>query len=140
MMDLKLLTAELKRDEGFRAKVYTCSAGKLTVGYGWNLEASEMPERIADALLSVSISNALIEATNFNWFFPLSDVRQRVILNMLMNLGYARFCGFKKMIAALEISDYDEAANQMEDSLWFKQVGDRAVRLVAMMENDCNDN
>jgi hypothetical protein len=40
------------------------------------------------------------------------------------------------MIAAIEAGDYTEAANQMMDSKWFGQVGERASRLMYMMEFD----
>jgi lysozyme len=52
---------------------------------------------------------------------------------MLFNLGYGGVMKFGKFIAALTIGDYDEAADQMLDSLWAKQVKTRAVRLAKMM-------
>jgi lysozyme len=53
---------------------------------------------------------------------------------MIFNIGMPRFKQFKKMIAALEEGDWSEAANQMMDSKWAKQVGKRAERLRDMME------
>lgn len=132
-MNFNQLTDELKRDEGFESRVYTCSAGKQTVGYGWNLEDMDMPEHIAELLLQHAIGKALEEAEKFPWFFELSESRQRVIINMIYNLGINRFKGFKKMIAAIERKEYFEAAAQMKDSLWYRQVGDRARRLIEMM-------
>jgi lysozyme len=53
---------------------------------------------------------------------------------MIFNLGLPRFLGFKKMIQALCEDDYAEAAEQMLDSLWSKQVGKRAKVLAEIME------
>ena len=55
---------------------------------------------------------------------------------MVYNIGHNGVSKFKKMIAAIEAKDWDEAANQMQDSKWYNQVAFRAVRLVAMMRSD----
>ena len=60
---------------------------------------------------------------------------QEIIGNMMFNLGLKRLGGFRKMKAAVEIGDYKEAAEQMKDSRWYRQVKTRAVRLVRRMEN-----
>ena len=49
---------------------------------------------------------------------------------MSFQLGKPRLSKFKKMIAAVEAEDYQEMANQMEDSLWYKQTTNRAQRLI----------
>jgi lysozyme len=53
--------------------------------------------------------------------------------NMMFNLGYPRFCKFKKMIKAVKDEDWLEAAEQMQDSRWYKQVTNRADRLILRM-------
>ena len=136
MIDIPKLTEELKCDEGFRDKVYKCSASKLTIGYGFNLEDNSFPERIAADLLSHNIGQCIAECENFVWFYSLSPVRKRVIINMVFNLGATGVAKFKKMIAAIEAGDWDEAANQMQDSKWYNDVGFRAVRLINMMRSD----
>ena len=40
---------------------------------------------------------------------------------------------FKKMLLAVEKQDWDEAANQMLDSRWSKQVGNRSKELADIM-------
>jgi lysozyme len=134
-IDIEKLADELKRDEGFRDTVYTCSAGKQTIGYGHNIEDNPIPERVCEVLLHHDIGNALRECERFPWFYVLDDVRKRVIVNMIFNIGARGVSNFRKMIAALEAGDYDEAATQMIDSKWYRQVGDRAERLVAMMRD-----
>ena len=58
---------------------------------------------------------------------------QLIIANMMFNLGYPRMSKFKKMKLAVDNSDWKEAAIQMEDSLWFRQVTNRAKRLIDRM-------
>lgn len=135
-IDLKLLSDELKRDEGFRDTVYTCSAGKLTVGFGHNIQDNPIPEYIAEQLLGYDIAAAIRDCEQFDWFYGLSDVRKRVIVNMVFNIGASGVSRFRKMIAAIENEYYETAGAEMKDSKWYRQVGARAERLVSMMRND----
>ena len=60
----------------------------------------------------------------------LPEEIQHVLANMSFQLGKPRLSKFKNMIAAVEADDYQEMANQMEDSRWFKQTKNRAQRLI----------
>ena len=66
-------------------------------------------------------------------FTSLPDDAQLIIANMMFNMGLPRLSKFKKMKAAVEAGDWDEAANQMEASRWFRQVPNRAQRLIDRM-------
>jgi len=134
MIDLEKMTAELKRDEGYRDTVYHCSAGKLTIGYGHNVEDNPIPEQIAEKLLHHDIGQALAECERFPWFYPLDGVRKRVIINMVFNMGAGSVSTFRRMITAIENEEWIKASEEMQDSLWFRQVGARAERLCHMME------
>lgn len=133
MIDIEKLANDLKIDEGFRECVYTCSAGKLTVGYGHNIEDNPLPEVIAEKLLHHDIGQALAECERFPWFFELNDERKVVIINMVFNLGVSGVSKFKNMIAAIYDGDYELASAEMMDSKWATQVGRRAVRLANEM-------
>ena len=78
---------------------------------------------------------ALESCEEFKWFHALDEVRQRVIINMVFNLGYAGVCKFKKMIAAIEDKNYTKASDEMVNSRWYDQVGERAQRLCYMMRH-----
>jgi len=134
MIDISSLKGELKRDEGFEPRVYTCSAGKQTIGYGWNFEDNDLPVRIANELLEYAIMEKIVQLSNHQWFCELDDARKKLITNMAFNIGVNGVLRFKKMIAAIEAKDYDLAADEMKDSKWYKQVGDRAKRLVVVMK------
>lgn len=133
MMNLNSLRENLKRDEGFEPRVYSCSANKLTVGYGWNLEDNDMPEHIAVQLLDYVVMQKLASLSNYQWFCELNDNRQQAIVNMAFNIGVNGVLKFKNMIAAIEDKDYERAAMEMVDSKWYRQVGNRASRLVDVM-------
>ena len=101
-IDIPQLKEELKLDEGFRECVYKCSAGKLTIGYGHNVEDNPIPEAFADQLLGYDIAGALAQCERFDWFFDLDDVRKRVIINMVFNLGYNGVSKFTAGVASPE--------------------------------------
>ena len=131
------LINQLKRHEGFRSKPYRCTAGKLTIGIGRNLDDKGISEDEAMYMLLVDIQDAtndLIRAKPDVWEKLKSDsVRQCVLINMCFNLGISRLLQFKKMWAAIEAGSYAEAADEMLDSRWATQVGERALELSDMM-------
>ena len=136
-MNKEKLIEELKRDEGVELRPYKCSAGFLTLGVGRNIEERGITMDESDYLLANDITICEEEATRvFKWYDTLSDVRQRVILNMIFNLGLTKLLNFKKFLAAMEAEDWEEAGKQMLDSRWAKQVGNRADRLEQMIVNE----
>jgi lysozyme len=135
-MNKEKLIEELKRDEGVELRPYKCSAGFLTLGVGRNIEERGITMDESDYLLANDITICEEEATRvFKWYDTLSDVRQRVVLNMIFNLGLTKLLNFKKFLAAMEAEDWEEAGKQMLDSRWAKQVGNRADRLEQMIVN-----
>lgn len=125
----------IRQHEGLRLKPYRCTAGKLTIGYGHNLDDNGISERQADDLLLndlVDVEEELL--CNLKRFEELDEIRQAVLLDMSFNLGWPRLSGFKKTLAYMEAGDYKNAAHEMLDSQWARQVGERANRLSRMME------
>jgi lysozyme len=55
---------------------------------------------------------------------------------MRINLGLGGLLSFKKMIKALKENNFEEAANEMENSKWYHQVGRRSDHLVQMMKEN----
>jgi lysozyme len=60
---------------------------------------------------------------------------QEICVNMMFNLGRPRFSKFKKTINYLEEHNWKEAGKEARDSLWYKQVGNRAERLCSRLES-----
>ena len=134
-MDKQRLFKQLRTHEGVEKFPYKCTAGYLTIGVGRNIEERGLLDDEIDFLLDNDINIAIDEvAATYDWFFNLSEVRQRVIIDMVFNLGLPRFAQFKNMIAAIEAEDFVQASNEMMDSRWAQQVGLRASRLAEMME------
>jgi len=124
---------QIKRDEGFRGNVYQCTAGANSIGYGRNLDANPLTEEEAEYLLDNDLKKVAKECQQFAFYQSLSPERRAVIINMVFNLGLTRFNKFKKLKAALFIGEYKRAADEMLDSSWAVQVGDRAIRLADIM-------
>jgi len=128
------LLETLKRHEGFRRLPYRDSVGKLTIGYGRNLDDVGVSEDEAEAMLVNDMTEAMLWCAAKLAYWPrLSPLRKKVLGNMRFNLGARGLLGFKRMHAALERGDYQAAANEMADSRWYWQVGGRAVALIAAM-------
>ena len=131
--DRAVLQAELEQDEGVRSTMYQDSRGFWTVGIGHNLSIPQSKFTIA-ALFEDDCNGAEASLdSRFPWWRQLDPVRQRVMLNMLFNLGGAALAGFPRFLEAMEAGNFEEAAVQMMDSEWAKQVGARATRLRDMV-------
>lgn len=131
-MEMKRLTKQLEVDEGRRKRIYldTASPPKWTGGVGRNLTDRGFSDDEIDLMLANDIALAEKDARSLvPGFDSLDDVRQEVLVNMSFNLGKSRLAGFKKFLAAVNAGRFAEAASEMENSAWFRQVGQRAVRL-----------
>ena len=136
-MEAKIIAKRLiEQHEGLRLVPYKCSAGKLTIGYGHNLDDNGIDKTMAVHMLNEDVANTCFELDKYYWFNPLSTVRKAVMIDMCFNLGLPRFLKFKKMIAALNAGNYPLVANEMLDSKWAKQVGKRAEDLALMMRDN----
>ena len=119
--------------EGLRLKPYRCTAGKLTIGVGRNLDDKGITYDEAMILLRNDIAEVTAQLERFDWFRALGPVRRKVLIDMCFNLGMAGLMGFQKMIEALNRADYEAAADEMVYSRWYRQVGERGRRLERMM-------
>lgn len=136
-MDLEKLKDQLILHEGMELKSYRCSQGYTTIGVGRNVQELGITEDEARYLLDNDILRVCQELdANVSWWRDMSEVRQRVFVDMVFNLGISRFLNFKNMLDAAEKEDWPEAAAQMMDSRWADQVGRRAVTLAKAMETD----
>lgn len=150
----EVLIAELVRDEGERLKTYRCTAGKLTVGVGRNLddvgllpgEASELKLTSASIrrngitraqsrkMLSNDIDRVIRSLDrHLPWVADLDEVRQRVLINMAFNLGTRGLLGFRNTLRYIAAGNYEQASVNMLKSLWARQVKGRANRLAELM-------
>ncbi|KKL24159.1 hypothetical protein LCGC14_2418120 [marine sediment metagenome] len=124
----------LIQHEGLRLKPYVDSLGHPTIGVGHKIRP--ITHARAMELLQQDVDIAIDGAMKFRWFPRLSLVRQDVIISMIFNMGLRRFKTFKRMIAALRKDYFCEAANELLDSLYHVQVGERAEELAEMLRLD----
>ena len=145
----RALVGDLMQAEGFREKPYldccgkywrncTCQKkGKLTVGFGRNLDDVGISKLEGEVLLEHDVFVAETHATKaFEWFPLLNETRQRAIVELIFNLGVVGFKGFRQTIAALKAGLYRAAAENLLDSLWAKQVGPTRSERIARYLKD----
>ncbi|AOT08125.1 glycoside hydrolase family protein [Pseudoalteromonas luteoviolacea] len=127
------LISQLKVHEGFRSQMYKCTKDKWTIGYGFNLESGITKEEAA-LLLQCRVKRISHQLSNELPYFALpNEQRQAVLVNMAFNLGVTGLMNFKKTLSYVEAGDYEQAAIEMMDSRWAKQVPNRAQELSNQM-------
>ena len=144
-MNIEQLRKELEVDEGVKYEIYNDHLGYPTFGIG-HLVRDTDPE--AGAALGTPVSeDRVIEAFNqdvetvlsdcnilYDDFSDLPEEAQLIIANMMFNLGRPRLSKFKGMKAGVDARDWRKAADEMVDSAWYRQVPNRAGRLVTRMK------
>lgn len=128
--ELKSIVKDIKKHEGFEPKVYKCTEGYDTIGYGFAIKDLVLDEDVADLILMKKLHKLLQRIlVAFPWFKDVDDTAKAVIVNMCYQLGLSGFSKFKKTIYLLETEQYEEASVEMLDSLWAKQTPNRAREL-----------
>ena len=135
-MNYSRLEKRIHIHEGFRANAYLDTVGKLTIGYGRNIQDVGISEPEATHLCENDIDRAIEGAETLlppiDWKH-LTDLRREVLVEMVFQMGLPRVLGFVNMIAALREYDYALAADEMLDSRWHEQTPARCEDLARMM-------
>ena len=139
-MNIEALREQLKIDEGVKYEIYKDHLGYPTFGIGHLItendpehgepDGTEISEDRVNEVFATDVAKFVSES---KILFPdlddLPDVAQQVIVNMAFNMGRPRLSKFKNFIAGVNDRDWTRAAEEMMDSRWATQVGDRAIRL-----------
>ena len=145
-MNIDQLREDLKVDEGVKYEIYLDLLGLPTCGIG-HLITDQDPEhgleggtKVDEERVNELFDQDVEVTTNecrllYNNFDDLPEEVQRIIANMMFNMGRPRLSRFHKMKQAVDSGDWSEAAAQMKDSRWYNQVTNRAQRLVDRMQN-----
>ena len=130
------LLERIKHHEGFRSKVYKCTEGYDTIGYGFAIKDLELDEDIAEMILMRKLDLLMnrIQKT-FNWWRSAEDEVKNVVVEMCYQLGLSGFSKFKKTIDHLEHKRYGKASAEMLDSKWARQTPNRALELSNIIKN-----
>lgn len=133
-MNYSKLKKQLVEHEDLKLKPYRCTAGKLTIGVGRNLDDKGISKDEALEMLGNDIDEFYSEITKaLPWFLKQPEIVQRILLDMAFNMGTKGLLTFKNTLKYIENRQYDKAADNMIQSRWYRQVGIRSVRLVEMM-------
>lgn len=135
-IDYERLSDSVQRHEGLRLKPYKCTAGKQSIGYGRNLSDRGITKVEAKAMLDADLQSCMFELMALDAFRTIeSPLRREIIIEMCFNLGLKRLLKFQKMWAAILCEAWQVAAEEMLDSKWAKQVGNRAITLAKGMKD-----
>ena len=145
-MDIEKLREQLEIDEGVVHEIYLDHLGYPTFGIG-HLVTDEDPEYGANVGIKGDEARC-IEAFNedvesvikdclilYPDFDDLPEEVQQIVANMMFNMGRPRLSKFKGMKRGVDAKDWNAAADEMVDSAWYRQVTNRAERLVERMRN-----
>jgi len=143
-MNIENLRKELEMDEGVKYEIYNDHLGYATFGIGHLVRDSDpehgqeigtvVSEERVIAAFDEDVQVVLADCERlYNDFNVLPEECQMIIANMMFNMGRPRLSKFKGMKAGVDAQDWNKAADEMIDSNWYKQVPNRAGRLVKRM-------
>ena len=124
----------LIKDEGYEKFPYRDTTGHITIGIGHNLSDNGLPDHIIERLFLHDIQTVEKQLRGeLSYWKTLPDNARLVLLNMGFNLGINGLLQFKRMLAHVRLKEWKLAADEMLNSRWARQVGDRATRLAKLM-------
>lgn len=143
-MDLEQLREEIAIDEGIKYEIYLDHLGLPTFGIGHLVIDSDpefgepvgtpVSEERVNECFDKDVEVVLEECRIlYDDFDDLPEEAQLIIANMMFNMGRPRLSKFKGMKRGVDARDWNAAADEMVDSRWYRQVTNRADRLVQRM-------
>lgn len=142
MIDIAALKARLEQEEGREYSPYTDTKGILTVGVGHNMEARPLDPSWTFPLTDAQVDQLLDDDTNATltemyanlpWVQNLDPVRESAVADLYFNMGWSKFSAFQQFFGFLQNGDYESAANDLEHTAWFGEVGHRGPEIVGLI-------
>lgn len=134
MTNLYKIVDLISKDEGFSSRLYKDSKGFNTIGFGFNLDTSDMPVSVATLWMNIIVEEVYKDLAHYiQCWTSLNDSRKYVLVNMAYHMGIAGVLKFKNVLSALDKNDYQLAASEMKNSQWYREFTKRANRLVNIM-------
>ena len=143
-MNIQQLREQLEIDEGVKYDIYLDHLGLPTFGIGHLVTKTDpesgqavgtpiSKERVAECF-DMDVQSVINDCNKlYEDFEDLPEEVQKIIANMMFNMGYTRLSKFKGMKRGVDSKDWNQAADEMVDSRWYRQVTNRANRLVERM-------
>jgi lysozyme len=144
-MNIEQLKETLKIDEGVVYEIYNDHLGYPTFGighlvlerdgeHGLPVGTPVSEDRVSECFeQDVQVVIEDCKKLHDGWDGYPEEVKQ-VVANMMFNMGLTRLSKFNKHNAALQCGDWKGAAIEGRDSRWYKQVTNRAERLMKRLE------
>jgi lysozyme len=124
MKNLNNLKEQIAKHEGYEPKVYKCTNGYDTIGYGFAIKDLYMDKEVADLILDQKINKLLkrISADEDwgDWFLEKPQAIQEVLINMIYQIGFSGVKKFRKTIQYIKDDNFLMASEEMLDSKWSK--------------------
>ena len=123
MRDLDNLKEMIVKHEGQEPRVYKCSNGFDTIGYGFAIKDLFFDKETSDFVLDKKIRGILggISADEDDWdtwFWDKPQAIREVLINMIYQIGFSGVRKFKKTIRYIKEDNFSLAAEEMLDSKW----------------------
>ena len=126
----------IKGHEGLSLDAYDDVQGK-SIGYGHFIKDGEKLENItqeeAEALFEEDFPKYKTAAEKIPGYSSSTDTRKAALIDLTYNMGANWYKKFPLFTEALEAGDYNIAADELIDSEWYNQVGNRAKTIVDMI-------
>ena len=127
---MKDLLQKIKHHEGFRSRVYKCTEGYDTIGYGFAIKDLELDEDLAEEILIRKLEKLIKRVrTKFDWLDSVPREVQGVLVNMAYQMGLSGVCKFRLALKYMENQNWERAADEMLMSRWARQTPNRAKEL-----------
>ena len=124
------LLKRIKHHEGYRSRVYKCTEGFDTIGYGFAIKDLEMDEDLAEEILLRKVEKLIKRVrAKFDWLDSVPHEVQGVLVEMSYQMGLSSVCKFKRALKFMEHQNWERAAEEMLMSKWHRQTPNRAKEL-----------
>ena len=128
------LLDRIKEHEGFRARVYKCTEGYDTIGYGFAIKDLVLEEDIAEQILMDKLDHLGKRIDkNFPWLETAPEEVRNVLIEMAYQMGVSGVCKFKRALKYMEHHNWARASEEMLDSKWHRQTPNRAKELSSII-------
>lgn len=128
---------EILEEIGVKAEDAAKLGHPWTVGFGFTKGVtldSRMDRLKAERKLEqevLEVDHALSAA--LSWYKDVTFVTRTVLINMAFNMGLKKLLGFRNTLRFISQKQYQHAADNMAQSLWYRQTKTRAKELTERM-------
>jgi lysozyme len=145
-MDTEKLVADLQDAEGWVGHLYddangarigpgSTVKGHPTIGWGFALDTAPLTQAEALPILTGRATDAWNSlVAQIPWAQNIPEPCQRALANMAYNLGVSGLLGFNTFLSLMQAGQYGQAADDLQTTLWWKQIGSRGPKIQALIK------